>query len=141
MHITIGSNLIDGPYKGDVLAFYHDFSQRPWSVSLGSDFIGFIQDDVHELIEAKDFALQSDIVVIKEPDFDSGLVLQKSENDCQRIDTFGLAFFGHFIAAILDGFGKILGFYINWISINWSLINLFGLSSIKSFNCLLICLL
>jgi hypothetical protein len=52
-----------------------------------------------------------------------------------------LAFFGHFIAAILDGFGKILGFYINWISINWSLINLFGLSSIKSFNCLLICLL
>jgi hypothetical protein len=36
--------------------------------------------------------------------------LQKSENDCQRIDTFGLAFFGHFIATILDWFGKILGF-------------------------------
>ncbi len=110
MHITIGSNLIDGPDEGDVFAFYHDFSQRPWSACFGSNFIGFIQDDVHELIEAKDFALQSDIVVIKKPDFDSGLVLQKSENDCQRIDTFGLAFFGHFIVTILDWFGKILGF-------------------------------
>ena len=105
IEIIWGSNLVDCPDQSDVFALDHDFSQRSGGVSFGSDFIGFIEYDVHELIKAKNFTLQSDFVVIEEPYLDTGLVLQKSENDCQGVDTFWLAFFGHSVVIMVDGLG------------------------------------
>jgi len=59
------------------------------------NFVGFIQDNIHVLIEAEDFALQSDVYIVIEPNLNSGFALQEAKDDSQGVDAFRLAFFGH----------------------------------------------
>ena len=106
--INVESYLIYSSNQSDILALDHYSSQRSWCASFGSDFVGFIEYNVHELIEAEDFTFQSDFVVIEEPYFNSGLVLQKSEYDCQGIDTFWLTFFRHLSVDMMDRFDPCL---------------------------------
>lgn len=81
IHSDHGSNLVNRTYESHIFPFYHYLPQGSRGVSFGSDLIGFVEYYVHVLVESEDFAFQSDFVVIEEPYFDSGFVLQESEND------------------------------------------------------------
>lgn len=87
--------LSDGPHEGHILPLDQQLPQRTGGLGLGLYLEGLIQHDVHELIETEDLALETDGVVIVEPDLHAGLVLQELEDDRERVDALGLSLLRH----------------------------------------------
>ena len=83
------------PHQGYVFALHQQLPERPGGVGPHLDLVGLVKDDVHELVEAKDFPFEPDGVVVVEPELNPGLALEEAEDDCKGVDTSWLSLLRH----------------------------------------------
>lgn len=84
-------------YKRDVVPFHHDASQMLPGVQFGVVLLGFVQHEVHVLIEADDVPFDAEVYVLVQPHLDPRPVLQVSEDQVDGLHHHLLHFRGSFV--------------------------------------------
>lgn len=78
--------LLGGVDESDVVSFEKNSADLVASLRLHVHLLGFVEHDIHELVESDDVALETVGDILVQPDLDPSAVLEISEDEVHRLN-------------------------------------------------------